>query len=1109
MNEEELLPEAIFQELDLVLSSSYFSSSDRLKSFLSYIVNETLAGRSDRLKGYNIGIAVFDRDDDFDPQSDPAVRIVAGRLRSTLDRYYQDEGQNDPIRIRLPKGHNVPSFEAVSTKGEAGLNYGPFNEQLAGQPHVALKPMSIVILPFKSFSNNSDYKFLADGITEEIIVGFNRFHNFQVIHYQSALDEIGAQDDVFSMVSALGAGYLLSGGIRIDSNHLRITPQLLDVNTRTKVWAASYDYELYKSNILNLQTRIATKILAVIADNFGVICRAISKDSDNALVKNSNVLRAIVQFDNYLNSFTQEEFIATYDTLESVLAIEPNNSQLRAMLADLILDDYLHEFILAPYPLERALKEAQKAVTLDPICQYALFSMARVYFMKGDYATFLEFAPKIIKLNPASAYFVGNTGWHMAFSGEWAEGIALLNYAIELNTHHFPKWFNIALYFNHFRKKEYEAALSVIQMSNVPGEMREGVFKVAVLAELDRIVEAKEIANEVTKHEPHIVEKTIRYLQKHRLGEELFQRFIKALRKVGFSGSESSTDIHGAWLVDKWVPAFEHNFTAVQIEYIPLKKSSKKWRLCISLPLIKDPYWLAVAYGVTSQAKVLGIEVNIVEAGGYFNIEKQAEQITQGTQEGVDGLLIGAASFDAFENLLEEVSHKLPVFSFVNPVQSHAIKTQSAVDWSRMGAAIGEYLSAKHPEKTNKIKAIWLPGPKDLLWVQASDRAFMSAVRNSGVEIVATQYGDTDKDDQLIFIKNLLDKHLDIDCIVGVGVAIEAAIGELKRRGLTNRIKLYSDYLTPQVHRAILNGEVVAAATDFPILQARVAIDQAVRTLEGMNAHQDIGPSVFVIDSKNILNFPVEYALAPDNFTFEQIMGKSTPEHVFRFAVIDHPPYQIDIEDEITGIDIDLAKVILKRIGCQVIFVKCSLKRAIQDLEHGSVDIIGAMLSTSRTDDFAYRPMHHRSVMFSIFVVSKKMSQYSSLEDFFASGNRMALPQHTSYGSAIDYLIRRYSGSVVDCKNIEMGLKMLAKNHVEGIIIDPTVAKYHLDMLIPKDDSLSMVRAAPIYLGPPSKFCTLFSKRTVPSSVVARYNVELSLMQDRGEYEEIMQSYLS
>ena len=77
--------------------------SPRRQRFLQYIVNETLAGRPERLKGYSIGVEVFGRPEAFDPVADPIVRIEAARLREKLRDYYSAIGKQDPIRIDLPR----------------------------------------------------------------------------------------------------------------------------------------------------------------------------------------------------------------------------------------------------------------------------------------------------------------------------------------------------------------------------------------------------------------------------------------------------------------------------------------------------------------------------------------------------------------------------------------------------------------------------------------------------------------------------------------------------------------------------------------------------------------------------------------------------------------------------------------------------------------------------------------------------------------------------------------------------------------------------------------------------------------------------------------------
>jgi hypothetical protein len=103
--------EAIRQQLDRILQSGPFHQSRRRQRFLEYLVNETLAGRGERLKGYNVALEVFDRPESFDPVTDPLVRIEAARLREKLREYYGANGQGDPIRIDLPKGSYTPHIE--------------------------------------------------------------------------------------------------------------------------------------------------------------------------------------------------------------------------------------------------------------------------------------------------------------------------------------------------------------------------------------------------------------------------------------------------------------------------------------------------------------------------------------------------------------------------------------------------------------------------------------------------------------------------------------------------------------------------------------------------------------------------------------------------------------------------------------------------------------------------------------------------------------------------------------------------------------------------------------------------------------------------------------
>jgi hypothetical protein len=112
--------EAIQQELEKILNSSVFSSSPKLIRFLRFVVEQLVKNETNQLKEYSLGVAVFDRDQNYDPRTDPIVRVEAVRLRTKLREYYDSEGARDPVLIELPKGSYVPAVSEAPKKEVTG-----------------------------------------------------------------------------------------------------------------------------------------------------------------------------------------------------------------------------------------------------------------------------------------------------------------------------------------------------------------------------------------------------------------------------------------------------------------------------------------------------------------------------------------------------------------------------------------------------------------------------------------------------------------------------------------------------------------------------------------------------------------------------------------------------------------------------------------------------------------------------------------------------------------------------------------------------------------------------------------------------------------------------
>src|SRR5215471_5708719 len=129
--------DAVRSEVSRILSSPEFQRSERLSRFLAYVVEETLAGRGDKLKEYTIALAVFDRPS-YDPDVDSIVRVEARKLRFRLEQYYEAAGCTDAVRIKILKGSYFPTIELR----EVGAHTNDVVIAVPAVPDVAPVPIS-------------------------------------------------------------------------------------------------------------------------------------------------------------------------------------------------------------------------------------------------------------------------------------------------------------------------------------------------------------------------------------------------------------------------------------------------------------------------------------------------------------------------------------------------------------------------------------------------------------------------------------------------------------------------------------------------------------------------------------------------------------------------------------------------------------------------------------------------------------------------------------------------------------------------------------------------------------------------------------------------------
>jgi TolB-like protein len=247
--------EDIRPQLERVLASAGFRSSEGLSRFLRFVVEKTLAGQNESLKESVIGVEVFKRGGAFDPRLDAIVRVDARRLRAKLTEYYATIGKNDPVFIEVRKGSYAPAFST-----------SPFPAPAATPPKPGMDTnsrfSSIAVLPFINLSADPENEFFSDGLTEEVISELTTIPQLRVIARSTAFRYLGKSHDIPRLGAELHVEAVLEGSVRRTGNRLRISAQLIDVSTCFHIWSRTFEGDT--KDIFGVQREISSSIHAMI-----------------------------------------------------------------------------------------------------------------------------------------------------------------------------------------------------------------------------------------------------------------------------------------------------------------------------------------------------------------------------------------------------------------------------------------------------------------------------------------------------------------------------------------------------------------------------------------------------------------------------------------------------------------------------------------------------------------------------------------------------------------------------------------------------------------------------------------------------------------------------
>jgi len=342
---------AIRDQLTDILGSKTFLQVDRLKRFISFIVEEATAGRSGDLKEYVIGVQVFGKEPAFDPRTDPIVRVQARRLRTCLASYYKDEGQSAEIIIDLPKGGYAPVFR----RREGIPPSKPLSATLVNRNTVS-------VLAFADRSPESSLEYFCDGLRDEIVHGLTAIRQLRVLATSAQTGESpGGKHD---------AALVIDGSVRLSGERVRVTTRLVDGTSGHYLWSESVDLPL--GNPVAAQEVVSKAVI----DRLQVEILETSpsrRSNENLAARN-----LYMQGRYHLNQRTEEGLQKAVEFFEKAVSEDAQFALAHSGLAD-AYGLLAHYGVLGPADVwAKAASSAASAVMLDGHSAEAHTSLAHV-----------------------------------------------------------------------------------------------------------------------------------------------------------------------------------------------------------------------------------------------------------------------------------------------------------------------------------------------------------------------------------------------------------------------------------------------------------------------------------------------------------------------------------------------------------------------------------------------------------------------------------------------------------------------------------------------------------------------------------------------------------
>lgn len=569
---------AVREALERLIASETFSRSDRARKLLRYLVERELAGEAERLKGFAIAVDVFGKDAEFDSATDAVVRVQAGRLRELLGHYYAAEGAADPIRIVIPRGSYVPTYEAVAEcppdtpcPGEAE------GEDAVPAPAVAAEPASQPTddaqvdpaFPGSSVKRQLRYFWAAMALVI-VMLGILVFRNVGIPLGADVLTDVrGVTSSISDAVDQLPAVHIHSATDVGETSRVATVLRTalssfdtIDLIARDRAEkdrpADSTDFDFTVnagpsdgSVLIELQHMASGRILLsrvlspqeiqpeAIDDRIAeIVTSAIPVSGmiygyieQNGLQR--GLMACLLLSDDYYMDQSAARHRAAYQCMEGLSKRGAKSPVVYAEMASLQLEAVTDGYAYPPdAQADGAFALAHSAVQMGATSPYAHRAYGYLQSHVGDSADSIRWIRKAYELNTYDLTMAASYGYALVLSGSYSEGVPIIKRAVESTSAH-PGWWDYGLFLGEFMLgNRYAAARAASTLATTKRSHYVAARLIAAHFTGDQKL-ASELAKEISATYPAFSADPAATFNKGNYPAELTRSLTKALRAAG------------------------------------------------------------------------------------------------------------------------------------------------------------------------------------------------------------------------------------------------------------------------------------------------------------------------------------------------------------------------------------------------------------------------------------------------------------------------------------------------------------------------------------------------------------------------------------------------